>query len=610
MRVRLLFSAGILLPALLLAGLAIRAIRQEQAQQGARLKARASQLGRLALREVDQGLEDLRRRVRRVRDHRARGWPALAYDASGKLRSPSLEPSRPEHPPAISATMAAALQWAEQLELRSRRPLRAVKLYRSGLQRATRDVDRYIFAVHLGRALRKTGDHRGAREAFARALPLAPSATARRMVQLILLRSGIDQQRQTGARTLADALRVALKAGSYDDADAFFLQEGLALLATVDPAAQSELALAQRALQRYQQAAIRLARKVAGTAPADILRLDDRTFLLVWKAQDRGRLLVAVPWREVSGVLKARLAPLREDRELALTFGPQARPGLLSLNSAALPGWSLHVEETESSRKARAGGGKVKLILGAIALALLAMIAGGWLSFRALDRQLALARLRSDFVSNVSHELRTPVASIRLMVETLKENRVPDEAARAEYYQIIVRESERLSRLVNNVLDFSRMEAGRKQFKLVETDLVPLVGRVVRALSDYHPDRVSFTHDEGPIRHPVDADALEQIVFNLLDNGLKYAQSVEVCLQQGDAQPPRLIVRDRGPGIPQEELGRIFDKFYRVGDALTQEIAGSGLGLALVKQMVEAHGGSISVESRLGEGTTFTVALV
>jgi signal transduction histidine kinase len=255
---------------------------------------------------------------------------------------------------------------------------------------------------------------------------------------------------------------------------------------------------------------------------------------------------------------------------------------------------------------------QVMVFTGALAVLLLAIVAGVVATYRLVRRETEMAQLKSDFVANVSHDLKTPVSVIRMFGETLEMQRVPDEASRQEYYRVITRESERLSRLIDNVLDFSRIESGRRTYERVPTAVEPLVRDTLEAFA-YPLGQQGFKVevDVAPDlpEVPMDAEAVGQALANLVDNAIKYSGErrtlgVEARVADGHLA---LGVRDEGIGIPAPEQGRIFDKFYRVGRSETQGRRGSGVGLALVRHVAEAHGGRVTVESRPGDGSRFTL---
>jgi len=242
------------------------------------------------------------------------------------------------------------------------------------------------------------------------------------------------------------------------------------------------------------------------------------------------------------------------------------------------------------------------------------LLTGGLiLTYRNVSKEMALARLKSDFVSNVSHELRTPLSLIRLYAETLEMGRLTNPDKYQEYYQIIRKESERLTALINNILDFSRIEAGRKEYDFRETDLRELVHNTLESYR-YQIEQQGFTYEEKiddvpPMR--VDREAMARSLLNLVNNALKYSQDrkyIGVNLYR-DNGSVKLEVEDHGIGIPSQEQHKIFEKFYRVGDPLVHNTKGSGLGLSLVRHIVEAHGGEVSVDSSPGRGSKFIIAL-
>jgi signal transduction histidine kinase len=225
-----------------------------------------------------------------------------------------------------------------------------------------------------------------------------------------------------------------------------------------------------------------------------------------------------------------------------------------------------------------------------------------------------LARLKSDFVANVSHELRTPLALIRLYAETLELGRITSTEKYKEYFRIIREESERLSALINNILDFSRIEAGRKEYEFRETDLSELVRSTLDTYR-FQIEQNGFDFEENiskdipPVN--VDREAIARSLLNLVNNALKYSKDrkfIGVNLYRANGSV-KLEVQDHGIGIPPSEQEKIFEKFYRCGDPLVHNVKGSGLGLSLVRHIARAHGGDVKVESAPEKGSKFTIAL-
>jgi signal transduction histidine kinase len=244
----------------------------------------------------------------------------------------------------------------------------------------------------------------------------------------------------------------------------------------------------------------------------------------------------------------------------------------------------------------------------------LIMIGGVVLTHRNISREIKLARLKSDFVANVSHELRTPLALIRLYAETLELGRLTQQEKYKEYFRIIREESERLTALINNILDFSRIEAGRKEYDFKETDLSELVRTTLDSYRfQIEQNGFAFEENIAPNIPPVNVDreAIARSLLNLVNNALKYSKDqkyIGVSLYRSNGSV-KLEVQDRGIGIAAAEQDKIFEKFYRCGDPLVHNTKGSGLGLSLVRHIAQAHGGNVFVESAPEKGSKFTIAL-
>ena len=278
-------------------------------------------------------------------------------------------------------------------------------------------------------------------------------------------------------------------------------------------------------------------------------------------------------------------------------------------------------------------------------------------AYRAFHRQLHLAELKSNFVSSVSHELRAPIASVRLMAENLELGRITDVPRQREYFRFIVQECRRLSALIENVLDFSRIDQGRKRYEFEPTDLAALVTQTVKLMEPYAAERevkvqlqIAPSQSRSSELQPLaDGKALQQALVNLIDNAIKHSpkgETVTVGLEadameetkeamsqqsrlgaqveslrvtsgldysdssvQRRTSSIRLWVEDRGDGIPPSEHERIFERFYRCGSELRRETQGVGIGLSIVKHVVEAHGGRVLVRSDIGQGSRFTIEL-
>jgi signal transduction histidine kinase len=252
------------------------------------------------------------------------------------------------------------------------------------------------------------------------------------------------------------------------------------------------------------------------------------------------------------------------------------------------------------------------------ALALLALLVAMWLLARAAKRDMALAQLKSNFVADVSHELKTPLAVIRLYAETLQSGRPLDETKRMEYYTVIERESTRLTNLIDNILDFARIEAGRQAYRFRPTDIAAVVRErydAYRGQLDHQGfiHRLSIAESLPPVH--ADPEAIGQALLNLISNAVKYSAdekflAVKVTADtRRDRQGVVISVEDHGIGISAADRARVFEGFFRADDGRVHLRGGTGLGLALVKNIVDAHGGVLSVESRLVKGTAFRLFL-
>lgn len=278
----------------------------------------------------------------------------------------------------------------------------------------------------------------------------------------------------------------------------------------------------------------------------------------------------------------------------------------------ALPSWRVALYQPRGMSPRKAVGRQITIFTIAFGLLLVVIVAGLGATYRLVRWETEMAQLKADFVANVSHDLKTPLSLIRMFGETLEMGRVADETTRREYYRVITRESERLSRLIDNVLDFSRIEGGHRKYEMAPTAVEPLVREPLEAFSyplTQQGFKVEVVVAPDLPAVPMDADAVSQAVANLLDNAIKYSGERKVLkvAARVEADHLALSVADAGIGIPAAEQRKIFEKFYRVGRSEIQGRRGSGMGLALVRHIVEAHGGRVTVESRPGVGSCFTL---
>ncbi len=245
-----------------------------------------------------------------------------------------------------------------------------------------------------------------------------------------------------------------------------------------------------------------------------------------------------------------------------------------------------------------------------IGILLFVLIAAVWFVYTIVKKEIELAQAKADFVSNVSHELRTPLALISMFAETLEMDRVRTEEKKKEYYSIISHESNRLAKIVNSILNFSKMEAGKRKFNFVEEDLNEIMIQIYQNYS-YHLYNKGFDFEYEPgINLPkiaVDREALSEAVVNLIDNAVKYSEETKFIKISVSADDNYVIieVKDKGIGISEHDQKKVFEKFYRSSTGLIHTTKGTGLGLSLVKQIMDAHNGKIVLESKLGVGSSF-----
>jgi len=243
-------------------------------------------------------------------------------------------------------------------------------------------------------------------------------------------------------------------------------------------------------------------------------------------------------------------------------------------------------------------------------LLIVVLLGGVWIIFRNVRKEVALAKIKSDFVSNVSHELRTPLALISMFAETLEMGRVKNEEKKKEYYTIISHEAARLSKIVNRILNFSQAEAGKRKYNFAKIQLNEIVEDVFNTYR-FHLQNKGFRFITQPdVTIPLiyaDKEAVSEAIINLIDNSVKYSQDIkEVELSTGKiGEMVYIKVKDFGIGISDKDQKKIFDKFYRVAGDNIHNTKGTGLGLSLVKQIMDAHKGEITLHSSPDKGSSF-----
>ncbi len=379
-------------------------------------------------------------------------------------------------------------------------------------------------------------------------------------------------------------------------------------------------------------------RDLVGEAQEGVLSrfLDDQLVVWVWRRSARDpdlvfgaqlapralRELLSTLVRETPapapgitlGLLNERGTPIHGSRPTPPPAADWAHPLAASFIGPSLPLWRI-AAGTHDPRLALAEQHRSRLVLATIVVLLVVALAfGGWTVMADARRQLAVARQKSDFVSNVSHELRTPLTSIRLSAELLAENRVRDPARQAQHLRVIQTEATRLQRLINNVLDFARTERAERTYRREPLDLNRLAHEVFESFEPQFQS-LHFAATLEPWPHPLpletDPDAVAQIVHNLVANALKYAATGAVLELRVRAESGAACIEvlDRGPGIPAGLEERVFEPFFRAEDSLTQTVSGTGIGLTLARQIARDLGGDVHYQPRPDGGSHFLLRL-
>jgi two-component system phosphate regulon sensor histidine kinase PhoR len=385
-----------------------------------------------------------------------------------------------------------------------------------------------------------------------------------------------------------------------------------------------------------------------GVQPPDELRhlhrvYDGQSYLVsYWQKMWNGRRYIVVAWHDIGRIVKYVLPSLSSeavqaapgsrvnviDEEGRIIFGPPLRSSPFTVSArfpTTLYNWRLQVAGSSASEQLAAGLANRYLLERIIlALSFLVLVAGGVTIVVATIRERRLAALKGDFVANVSHELKTPLSLIRMFSEMLQSGRVASEAKRNEYLKIIVDESERLTGLIENVLDFARVERGKAAFDFASGDVGEAVTRAA-AVYAHRAEREGVelsVEVETPLpASRIDERAVQLAVINLIDNALKYAPQGKVIRIRAGREGAENVVRvaDEGPGVPPEERQRIFERFVRGSTAASTDRdgtsrsppRGSGIGLALVQHIATSHGGRAWVEAPPPpqKGATFLLSI-
>jgi signal transduction histidine kinase len=645
----LLIGVTVLLGATL-AWLGWRLLEQDRALEAQQVRGRledaADRIAAALRQRLDASADSVDRFARlpdaAMRSSLTRGAEALAADAVLVLfTADAVEafpaqrlPYRPLIRSGADDASAGTFARAESLEFRARDFPRAA----AALQALARSGSRTISAgalLRLGRVLRKAGRLDSAlviydalaRESAATIEGLPADLLARYARLGVLEAAGRREQQHVEAEsTYAELLHGhwVVTAGSF----AFYADALRRLVPATRAAALDSMAVPALALAAAADSLWSTWRGVDPGSRFDghrSVRVADHPVFLLWRGTgERAVAMLAGPAHLERLLLGGSSRPLAEDARIALADaegrplvrGPWDAGQPQALRTSAETGlpWTLRVAAADIGAARSQLAGRRRLVLLGLATAALIVVIGLYAVTRAVGREMEVARLKSDLVSAVSHEFRTPLTTIRQLTELLAGGRVASEERRATYYETLKRESERLHRLVEGLLDFGRMEAGALEFRFEQVEAAGLVREVVeefRREVEVKGCQVSIIAMNGECPVRADREALGRAVWNLLDNAVKYSPddrtvSVKVSASNGSVT---IRVQDHGVGIPVEEQGRIFEKFVRGSGSGARAVKGTGIGLAMVRHIVIAHGGEVRVESAAGAGSTFTITL-
>ena len=534
--------------------------------------------------------------LRGVLERRSVGW---VFRVSGDSLT-ALPPARLLYRPfASTETEAANAVFAEgeSLEFPQGQPASAVEWYRR-LAPSRDAAVRAGACMRLGRVLRRLGREAESLEAY------------RKLAGIGGVRVAGDPAELVGLTALGDknAVRAGLLSGRWALERAQF--EFYWSKVSGDAAPQMEAGLERAAAVAWRE---RAREPASGQST---IWVDDLPLYLNWRTEaGRREILVASPPAVLAAGYGGEAPVAAVDEHGRVVAGRKEGAGRLAVRTAAdsnLP-WTLYVGRGRGAQDAEMAAGRRYLLL-AMSVMVVFLIAGTYFIARAIRREAAVARLQSDFVAAVSHEFRTPLTSIRQLSEMLALGRVAGDGRRQRYYETLVGETGRLQRLVEKLLNFGGMEAGKRQYHFEPVESAPLVERVAKEFEGEIAGSGRLIELQGAsdgCRIEADREALSIALRNLVDNALKYSPDCPtVWVEWGRAEESvEIRVRDRGPGIPAAERREIFGRFVRGSAASSAGVKGMGVGLAMVQHIVAAHGGEVRVASEPGEGSTFTMVL-
>ena len=499
----------------------------------------------------------------------------------------------------------------EVFEFQQRLPDRAIETYRQ-LADSKNPAVKAGALVRMARVLLKTGHKDEARAVYVQLAGFGDEARVGGVPAELAARHALCEL--SGSKADAGALKRDLLAARWQISRGqfeYYWSEASRLAGDSEPAPSEAVALSEVVSQGWNEID-------SGQSPRgqSTIWVGGLAYLLMWRGAPGHRaVLVTTPESLLKQVFSDRnILGTAVDGEGRVVAGRRSERGRAVVRTPAetqLP-WTLYLSGQELSMAGILV--RQRFLLLVTGLTVLFLITGAWFIARAIRGDLAVARMQSDFVSAVSHEFRSPLTSIRQLSEILALGRIPNEARRHVYYETLVRETIRLQRLVEALLNFGRMEEGVRRYRFESLDAATLVAQVAGEFETQIAGSGRHIEIEGPEGNcTIDADpeALSVALRNLVDNALKYGPDSPTVWMECGVEKTRVAirVRDRGPGIPASEKKAIFRKFVRGSAAEAANVKGSGVGLAMVRHIVAAHGGDVTLASEPGSGSVFTILL-
>jgi len=610
-RQALLFLIAILVPCAVLVGLGVRSIQQERQLEQKRVAEERqrsaqdfrqkllSELEKIKLQLVTQTASHVDARA--FRSEGVLAFVGALNDGGLQLPWESSSKARQFRQSLNDGKFAEEIRQAESQESGPHQFENAARLHRAAIGAAAQPAQRSYAELGLARSLLKLGRRAEGLQAYERVLASSPDVVDDFDMPLALYAAPPLLEANAKRAEISAWVRLATDPARPLPPAALRLARDLAMKLH---ASDSVSALENLIHDREQAEALQ------GHLTRIIPQLQSRE--PVWTAYGTPQWFVSVTPR--LGDSDGLVIAVRANEMLQQVSGSGPAVRLAAADGETLGENFPGVRVLMPASEVKPNNARQTFLLMALVLALTFTIVAGVLLWRDVQRDLRLSELRSQFVSSVTHELKTPLTAIRMFTETLRLDEEVDRQTRNDYLDTILHESERLSRLVDNVLDFGKIERGKKTYRFQTVRLEEVVEQAART-AQYPLEQAGFVLDVAaePDLPPVsaDSDALQQAILNLLTNAMKYSgqsRSIGLRLERRNGRA-RIEIVDHGIGIAAEEQPRIFDRFYRASVAENHHIPGTGLGLTIVAHIVNAHGGAVEVASELGRGSSFTICL-